>query len=137
MSDNTANKIKLYIQVTMIVIVLLLFILTAFLIKEYVDLHQMQILNGQEFRPSNFFKNHGPLTANDVGAMRPWMTFDYINKLFNLPPDYLKNILSVSDPAYPKVSLNGYANNQHINITDFMEKVENSIRDYLIASGNH
>jgi hypothetical protein len=77
------------------------------------------------------------LSADDSTVIRPWMTFEYINKLFNIPPDYFKNALSISDPSYPQLSLYGYANHQHVNATIVVNEVESSTHDYLTATSTH
>jgi hypothetical protein len=108
-----------------------------FLVRNYISLRRAQIINAREFQLSTLLKNHGPVTANDATVIRPWMTFDYINTLFNIPPDYLKSSLSISDPSYPTLSLYGYANHQHATITTVVSEVENSTRDYLTATSTN
>ena len=52
------------------------------------------------YRPVHGFllhHSHRVLTINDVNRIQNWMTFDYINKVFKLPSDYLKNNLNISD----------------------------------------
>ncbi len=53
-------------------------------------------------------RERGPLPLSDAGLIRSWMTFDYINKLFNLSPTYLKTTFSISDSRYPNLSLSEY-----------------------------
>lgn len=49
-------------------------------------------------------RNRMPLSAQ-VDYIREWMTFDYINKVFNLPSDYLKNQLGITDARYPRITV--------------------------------
>jgi amino acid permease len=137
MSGNNTRNIRNYIKYAIIFLVILLLILGFFLVRNYVSLRRTQIINAREFQLSTLLKNHGPVTANDITVIRSWMTFDYINKLFNIPPDYLKNTLSISDPSYPQLSLYGYANHQHLNITIVMSDVESSTRNYLTATSTN
>jgi hypothetical protein len=137
MGNNNASDIKSYIKYAIIFLVILLLVLCFFLVRDYVTLRHAQIISARELQLSALFKAHGPLTASDVAVMRPWMTFDYINKLFNIPPDYLKNTLSIRDPSYPQLSLYGYANHQHLNITMVMSEVESSTRSYLTATSTN
>jgi hypothetical protein len=135
--NNNMHNIKSYIKYAIIFLAVLLLILGFFLVRNYVSLGRAQIINAREFQLSTLLKNHGPVTANDANVIRPWMTFDYINKLFNIPPDYLKNTLSISDPSYPQLSLYGYADHQHANVTMVVSEVESSAREYLTAASTN
>jgi hypothetical protein len=135
--DNNVHNIKTYIKYAIILLVVLLFVLGVFLIKDYISLRRMQIINAREFQLSNLLKNHGQLTANDITVIRPWMTFDYINTLFNIPPDYLKTALVISDPSYPRLSLYGYADHQHVNVMMVLSEVESSTRAYVTATSTN
>ena len=76
-------------------------------------------------------KNHSPLKAEDIDFIDTWMTFKYINTIFNLPADYLKNGLNISDTRYPNLTLNGYIRNQKLNKTTFLLNVKNTVASYL------
>jgi hypothetical protein len=61
------------------------------------------------------------------------MTFDYINKLFGLPPTYLKDQLSISSPAYPKLTIGAYTKGIHANASSTLSGVQDSVRQYLMS----
>ena len=67
------------------------------------------IISARESWLTNTIKNHPHLTVNDVNVIRTWMTFDYLNKLFTLPPEYLKARLRYFEPAYPKLTIGEFA----------------------------
>jgi hypothetical protein len=94
-------------------------------------LRRQQSISTREFWLSALFKQHGPVTANDVTAIRSWMTFDYVNKLFSLPADYLKTQMQISDPHYPQVSLASYAKHNSLDATTFTTDVETAVRNFL------
>ncbi len=48
----------------------------------------------------------------DANKISGWMTFKYINLIFNLPPEYLKNELKITDKRYPDVSIVSLAKRQ-------------------------
>ena len=73
-----------------------------------------------------------PLTANDVVSIQPWMTFDYINTAFKLPPDVLKNTLPISDPRYPREVLQSYARRHSIAVPALLNTVRAAVQDYLL-----
>ncbi len=37
------------------------------------------------------------------------MTFDYVNHLFTLPPQYLETTLGITDGRYPRLTIEEYA----------------------------
>ena len=63
------------------------------------------LISRRELSLSASVQKHGALNASEVGVIRPWMTFDYINRIFGLPKDYLKDQLQISDPHYPNSTL--------------------------------
>jgi len=73
--------------------------------------------------------------VSDIGNIRPWMTFDYVNRLFNLPPEYLKTRLSLSDSRYPRLSLSSCARKNNLDGNAFITSVQNAVRDYLTKGG--
>ena len=89
----------------------------------------------RDFMPSHliqvFNNNHGTLTISDVYFIRSWMTFDYINTLFRLPPDYLKTQLNITDPHYPRISIRTFAKNSHVDVTVFLNMVQEDVKNFL------
>jgi len=133
MTAPTTAKILKYIKYAMIALVVVLFLLTVLFVWDYVSLTRARIINDREMELSTIVRNHGPLTANDVGLVRPWMTFDYINTLFKIPPDYLRAQLSITDTSYPRLSLSGYAKYQQTSTAVVLAAVESSLTTYLNA----
>ncbi len=126
---RTARRVK-YILVFLGIVLVVLF---AFLWRDYRLLRRAQIAGAREARFSAFIKRHEPLTANEAGFIRQWMTFDYINKIFGLPSDYVKTQLQITDSRYPRISLSGYARNQHIDVATLLNSVADAVRNYLIT----
>jgi hypothetical protein len=56
-----------------------------------------------------------------------WMTFDYLNKVFSLPPDYLIKSLEITDARYPNLSLTQYARHNNINENDLLDLIKKEI----------
>ncbi len=110
---------------------IVLAILLFFLVRQYQVLRREAILNARESWLMNAIKNHPHLTADDVSVVSAWMTFDYVNTLFNLPPDYLKAQLSVLDAAYPKLTINKFANESRASASSMLAAVQAAIRQYL------
>lgn len=109
-------------------------ILLFFFAHQYQTLRRESLISARESWLTNALKNHEHVTANDASAIREWMTFDYINKLFGLPPAYLKDQLSISSPSYPKLTLGAYAKGTHANASSTLAGVQDAVRQYLIST---
>lgn len=56
-----------------------------------------------------------------------WMTFDYLNAVFKLPPEYLQTALGIQDSRYPNISLRQYAQNHAIDEDIFLGQVQKAL----------
>lgn len=65
--------------------------------------------------------------ASNPSLIESWMTFDYLNHIFALPPEYLKNTLSISDTRYPKLTLHSYAKRNSIAENAFLSEVKDAV----------
>lgn len=106
-------------------------ILLFFFVRQYRILRRESILNIRESGLTNTFKNNPHLTPNDADVIQFWMTFNYLNKLFNLPPEYLKTQLSISDAAYPELTVSKYARDSHQFASSTLEEVQSAVRQYI------
>lgn len=131
------NGLGKYLKYAIAILVIVILVLSFFFLKEYVALRRAQIISARELRLSAFLQGHGPLTAGDVGVIRSWMTFGYINTIFKVPPAYLKNALSISDAAYPQLSLYGYADKEHLSAATVTGEVQTALFNYLTASSTN
>lgn len=67
----------------------------------------------------------------DPEQIKNWMTFDYLNVVFHLPPDYLKSELNIQDNRYPKIQISAYAKAKNLNQDKFIRTVIDSIKAKL------
>ncbi len=79
----------------------------------------------------NKLRDKAPLDVSDVSIIQSWMTFSYIDTIFNLPPTYLQTTLAVTDTHYPRISLGRYAKSQNVSEADFVERVKAAVTSYL------
>ena len=121
------------LKVAIAVFIVFLVILCGLLIRTYFTLKKERLLSMRELSLSMFVAKHGPLTAADVGVIRPWMTFDYVNRSFGLPPDFLKTTFDIADPGYPKLTLSRYATEEGFNQAEFMNSIQAAVAHYLAA----
>jgi hypothetical protein len=89
------------------------------------------------FLLSSFVSDVGRLRRNDlsihadVNLVAGWMTFNYLDKSFNLPSTYLQNDLNISDPDYPNITIYKIAREQGVFIGSYLDTVKSAISTYL------
>lgn len=76
-------------------------------------------------------KRRAPLTASNVNLIRPWMTFDYVNRTFDLPNDVLKTDFAITDARYPYIPLGAYARQRHETSAAFTSQVREAVKNYV------
>ena len=81
------------------------------------------------FRES--IKQRHSMVISDVQYIRSWMTFEYINRVFNLPNDYLKNSLNITNPKYPHLTLTKSADENRVSSDYYLNSVRNVISQYI------
>ena len=73
-----------------------------------------------------------PIT--DPHAIESWMTFDYVNKMFNLPVSFLKTEMGITSTKYPRLTLYREAKLQQIPEQLFLENVKNAVLQYATST---
>jgi hypothetical protein len=92
-------KKKLFV-ITALIISILLFSFAAYsVVANYRNLRHRGVLRFSQYRLRSLA---------DVDLIQRWMTFNYINKVFNLPADYLKINLGIIDKRYPNIIIGKY-----------------------------
>jgi hypothetical protein len=123
-----------YLRWILIGLAALLVILLVSLFAQYESLRQAEIISAHEFQRSQILERHAPLAPSEASVVRLWMTFDYVNKIFALPPDYLKTQLNVSDSHYPRLTIGEYAESVKVDQTTALTQVQNAVRNYTTSS---
>lgn len=65
-----------------------------------------------------------------IEKIQGWMTFEYLNRTFNLPTDYLQKDIEVTSSSYPNVTLTKEATLRGQDLTVFLGDVKKSIKKY-------
>ncbi|MCL4405366.1 MAG: hypothetical protein M1361_02360 [Patescibacteria group bacterium] len=136
MDQPHGDRSRAYLKCAVILLSIALVVLVVFFAIAIVHLKRLEFIDQQRVEVSDFLRSHGSLTADDVSLITSWMTFDYINRLFKLPEDYLKTSLSVSDSRYPQMSVYAYAKASHTSTATSVAEVSSAVRDYLIKQAN-
>ncbi len=131
MQSSTPKRIERYLKITIVVASVALIALCALLVREY---RHVERINNRSAREVLFsaLRPHVPATANDVGTVQVWMTFDYINRLFALPGEYLKTNLTITESQYPRLTISRYARDTHVGQAKALTDVQNAIRTYFV-----
>jgi hypothetical protein len=127
--NNERHLIDWIVATLGVVLAILLF----FFVWQYRTLQREEFITTHQAM-TNALRNHPRLIVNDVDTIRSWMTFDYLNGFFHMPPDYLKDQLSISDPAYPKMTINKFAKDIHQNPSSTLIEVQNTVRQFFASS---
>lgn len=64
-------------------------------------------------------------------SIENWMTFDYVNRIFGLPPQYLQNALPVTNARYPRLTLRSAAKEAKMQETDYVAAVRRAVGLFL------
>jgi hypothetical protein len=67
----------------------------------------------------------------EPAAIATWMTFDYLNMVFKLPPDYLKTSLSITDARYPRLTIKRLAADQKADPAIALTAVKAAVQAFL------
>lgn len=126
---------KHWLTVALIILIFALF----FTIRYFIHSLEKSYSEG-ELRPRYYHHTRTVTNADQTAApqvsvsdIAPWMTFNYINVVFNLPTDYLKNIFGINDPRYPNIRIDRYAKESHIDRTLLL----NTIKKYITTYTSH
>ncbi len=134
MNQPENHRLEKWIRYALIVLAVLLVVLLIILFWQYQALRRQQWLDSRELHSALFLEHHAPLPVSEAGVIRPWMTFDYLDKLFALPPEYLKARLGITASNYPWLTLSSYATEQHLDAATFLNEVENAVLGYPSSS---
>lgn len=108
-------------------LLIVLIVLLGWLIFDVRNLYR-----GGMLRPTRGFRgtyiHEQPSNPNQIQV---WMTFSYVNRIFNLPADYLSTALALQDSRYPNITISQYAKTKNLNDADFLKQVQDSVNQYL------
>lgn len=86
---------------------------------------------------TTLLSHHAPLTAANTSYIQTWMTFDYVNTIYKLPPIYLQNALSITDTHYPHISITRYARENKMTSVAFLDQVKTAVGAYGTTTSPH
>lgn len=123
-SSNGVNK-----KINLFAIALTIIALATLVLETVLIVHAFRILNGQGPFTHPYYKSIRQKNIS-VENIQGWMTFDFINKSFKLPPEYLKTKLNITDKKYPNISINHWAKENREDHLMVVGKIQKLILDY-------
>jgi hypothetical protein len=109
-------------------LILAILALAVFAIGVFSLLHSLiRSMRQGQFSPPYQQLHQRKISADNI---RGWMTFGYINKSFDLPPEYLKNNLSIIDKKYPNISIDSWAKKSREDRASLLEQVKALVLAY-------
>jgi hypothetical protein len=109
-------------------------ILCILLFQQYQHIQRLGYIAAHRQSLFMSLRGSGPLTAADASSTQSWMTFDYIDRAFALPPQYLQTALGVTDSRYPRLTISEYATDMATSSLAALMKVQDAIRAYSSAT---
>jgi len=115
-------------KIKIIILIILCFTSLIWFINSVIKLHK-----SGELKINNNIKKYyaNPQNTMSVNNIMTWMTFDYINVIFKLGPNYLKNALMIDDNRYPNIRIDRYAKHHSINNQVFLRVIQQLITNYI------
>jgi hypothetical protein len=139
MKEKKYKKTKIALLIVIFLLIVFLLELCSLLVRQnvynrYVDHIHTVLSIKTEILAAISKHEKTPLTINEVSLIQSWMTFDYINHLFILPQSYLQTDLGITDPHYPRLALEDYAEYTHVHQNVVVSEVQNAVRNYLLKN---
>lgn len=92
-------------------------------------------INSAGLHPTRHYYRAGIPGQLSTGQIQGWMTFRYLNQVFHLPPEYLKQNLGISDSHYPNLSIGALAKEGKTSSQAELLLVQQAIKSYAITGG--
>lgn len=122
--------------ILIVIVSIFLVIFSVFLIRKIHSIGQAGIMKNHMPPISKLLiknKEMNRTSITDISYIEGWMTFAYVNFIFSLPEDYLQKNLLIEDPKYPNLPIYRYIKRNKLNTSEFIEKLKNIVREYMIV----
>ena len=137
MEQGTRKNLK---KISLPILIGILVVLSLFMVHRIVrDIRAFRHLPPSQTRHFHSVKDlysarHMLRPETDAALIKSWMTFDFINRAYHLPPSYLKTKLNITDPSYPRLTVTKIAD-EHPGETllSLLDTIRELVRTYLTA----
>jgi len=138
MLENPLKKISSLESFLIIATIALLMIFSVLLIRNIQLAHKTGVFEKHTPISELLLKNKeaNQTSIADVDYIDVWMTFQYINFVFDIPEDYLKGALHIKDPHYPNLPIGRYMKSNNLDKSVWLEEVKRMVREYVSLHPN-
>lgn len=114
-------------------VILLLAMVTFFLLQNIKSARKDGVFADRASITERLLKSKQTQTTSvkDIESIDSWMTFQYINLIFNLPDDYLKKQLGIQEKKYPNIPIGKYVKNNKLDKMLFIKNLKEAVHAYL------
>lgn len=133
MPSPTHSRAESYLKAALAVAALVLLALSIRFVGEYRVVQQEVRAPGHQ---AWIMSPHarGPLGESDIDSVQIWMTFEYLDRVFHVPPAYFQSSLGITDARYPRLTITEYAEAVHVDRAAALLHVRDAIRAYIANS---
>jgi hypothetical protein len=127
------HKNHLLVKIALGTAVLAIAILCVLLVQQYQHIRRLSYITTHHQSLFRSLRGSGPLTAADASSTQSWMTFDYIDRAFALPSQYLETALAIRDSRFPRLTIAEYAEDLNVPQSVALSMVESAITSYFVS----
>lgn len=133
MSRNPLRRLAPVESFLIIAIIILLILFSVFFIRNVQLAHKTGVFQSHMPISELLLKNKqtNQTSVRDIEYIDTWMTFQYINFVFDIREDYLKEALYIEDTHYPNLSIGRYIKNQKLDSAVFIKEVKERVFEYM------
>lgn len=110
--------------------ILALLVMLFFVVLVWFAVDTVTLYRTGKLKPDRSLLHRGRLEQMSTSEIQPWMNFSYINRVYQLPSDYLQNALRITDSRYPKVQVKTVAKERGISESEMIGQVQVLIHNY-------
>jgi hypothetical protein len=122
-----------FLKIAFAIAVLALAVLFFLFLGQYRTLQREHYL-GTRSSMLTALKSRGAVTPADATFIQPWMTFDYVNHIFSLPPAYLQATIAITDARYPRLTIEEYAEDAHLSLSTLLPQLQQAVASHAPQS---
>ncbi|MFA6090147.1 MAG: hypothetical protein WC774_00005 [Candidatus Gracilibacteria bacterium] len=114
-------------------ILLLLILFSLFLVHNIQLAHKSGVFNNHTSISGYLIENKrtNKTSVADIEYIDVWMTFQYINFIFGMPDNYLKDALLIKNSQYPSISIGRYIKNEKIDKITIINQIKVLTHKYV------
>ena len=131
--QNNLTKAHNWFKKQRVAHILLIIILLAFCVIELKAIFADTQLVYHHHQTHLSYQNGKLVRAPDITTpdeIQGWMTFNYLNFIFKLPPSYLQKYFQITDTHYPNAQIARYARVHKLDPVALVKNIQTAVAEY-------